>query len=201
MARTRRDRRGEGRGRGLAAPGASSQHRQGPRHLPRPPPDGTLAEGGGGVTDCLVLWTIKFRKFEEGGEKTSHASSATLARTPAARHIQSSSSSVLAEAWQARRNGGHRGRARGVQVPLRAGGRQLPPKGIRPAPSRPGLAFSRAVPVAQRYALRAAGARSSPHLHSAPLCPLGGPHPRSVSPSNCGFRLWDVLGEGGGGFP
>lgn len=83
---------------------------------------------------------------------------------------------MLAEAWSARRDGGHRGRARGVQVPLRAGGRQLPPKGTLPARARPGLAFSRAAPAARPSALPAA-ASEVPFLRSAPLCPRGGPHP------------------------
>ena len=48
------------------------------------------------------------------------------------RLVERSSSSVLVEVWLARRNGGHRGRARGVQAPLRAGGHQLPPKVSEP---------------------------------------------------------------------
>ena len=83
---------------------------------------------------------------------------------------------MLAEAWSARRDGGHRGRARGVQVPLRAGGRQLPSKGILPARSWPGLASSRAAPVARPSAPQAASSEV-PLLGSAPCCPRGGPHP------------------------
>lgn len=78
------------------------------------------------------------------------------------------------KAWRARGDGGHGRRAPGVQVPLRAGGRQLPPKGTSPALARPRLGFSALSLLGQLSALQALAAYTSP-LSFPPLSPLLSP--------------------------
>lgn len=144
---------------------------------PRPPgprvrrPRIALAEGGGASPPVSSSGrTIKFRKFEKGGKN--------LPRPFGGAGVDACGRCTPRRL--ACGDGGHGGRTPGVQVPLRASGRQLPPQGTQPA--RAALAFPRGRPDPRP---------SRPRSGAPVACPCPFPCPRGspLSRPSCGFCL------------
>lgn len=94
------------------------------------------------------------------------------------------------------RHGGHRGRSPGVPVPLRAGGRLLPPKGTRPS-DLGGASAAESLNCARP---------PSPCPPPTPCRAVTGPQSRGIQthspgPSPGRLLLSGCTGEGGGGVP